>query len=72
MCDMHMCIYVSIHVFHTHVYICTSRTHEREPMHAPLRVSVSYPCVSRALGKAAGVYVVGTGKSKRAKERIDV
>ena len=29
-------------------------TNEREPMHAPLRVYVSYPCVSQALGKAAG------------------
>ena len=40
-------------------------TNEREPMHAPLRVSVSYPACLRRLERRLGVYVVGTGKSKR-------
>jgi len=40
-------------------------TNEREPMHAPLRVSLSYPACLRRLERRLGVYVVGTGKSKR-------
>ena len=34
-------------------------------MHAPLRVSVSYPACLRRLERRLGVYVVCTGKSKR-------
>jgi len=46
-------------------------TNEREPMHAPLRVSVSYPACLRRLERRL-VFIVGTLKHKRAKERLDV
>ena len=48
-----------------------SSTNEREPMHAPLRVSVSYPACLRRLERRL-VCIVGTLKNKRAKERLDV
>ena len=49
-----------------------TRAREREPIDVFLCVSIHTPACLRRLERRLGVYVVGTGKSRGTKERLDV